>query len=155
MSNNLLFSINNQNQKPEVRIMNELTKQTAEKFQCNYTIFEQGTDPELAEQAYREALDKGKAGGFWPALICLDEYAVEWLLEVVKEEYDRDEIIAGCGENGKEILEQRFAEYTQECEEEELEDMLGEETEGEELHHFIGYMSFSVSASSIPSLKDI
>ncbi len=123
--------------------MDESTKKIAESFQCKYTLFEKGTDPELAEQAYRESLDKGKAGGFWPALICLDEYAVEWLLEVVKEEYDRDEIIAGCGENGKEILEQRFAEYTQECEEEELEDMLGEETEGEELHHFIGYMSFS------------
>jgi hypothetical protein len=64
-------------------------------------------------------------------------------LEVVKEEYDRDKIIAGCGDNGKEILEKRFAEYTEDYEEEEWEDMLGEETEGEELHQFIGYISFS------------
>lgn len=119
--------------------MDELTKKAAERFQCKYVVFEKGTDPELAEQAYREALKKGKAEGFWPALICLDEYALEWLLEVVKEEYDRDEIIAGCGDNGKAILEERFAEYTQEYEE----DMFGEETEGEELHQFIGYMSFS------------
>lgn len=123
--------------------MDESTKKIAENFQCKYTVFERGTDPELAEQAYREALDKGKTSGFWPALICLDEYAVEWLLEVVKEEYDRDEIIAGCGDNGKEILEKRFAEYTEEYEEEELQEMMGEETEGEELHQFIGYMSFS------------
>ena len=64
-------------------------------------------------------------------------------MEVVKEEYDRDKIIAGCGDNGKEILEKRFAEYTEDYEEEEWEDMLGEETEGEELHQFIGYISFS------------
>lgn len=123
--------------------MDESTKKIAENFQCKYTVFERGTDPELAERAYREALDKGKTSGFWPALICLDEYAVEWLLEVVKEEYDRDEIIAGCGDNGKEILEKRFAEYTEEYEEEELQEMMGKETEGEELHQFIGYMSFS------------
>lgn len=123
--------------------MDESTKKIAERFQCKYTVFEKGTDPELAEQAYREALNKGKAEGFWPALVCLDEYAVEWLMEVVKEEYDKDEIIAGCGDNGKEILEKRFAEYLEDFEEEELEDMLGEETEGEELHQFIGYISFS------------
>lgn len=123
--------------------MDESTKKIAESFQCKYTVFERGTDPELAEQAYRKALDEGKTGGFWPALICLDEYAVEWLLEVVGNDFDRDEIIADCRDNGKEILEERFAEYTEEYEEEELQEMMGEETEGEELHQFSGYMSFN------------
>ncbi len=122
--------------------MDESTKKVAESFQCRYTVFERGTDPELAEQAYREALDRGKADGFWSALICLDEYAVEWLLEVVKDDYDRDEIIAGCTDNGKKILEERFAEYMEDYEDEELQEMMGEETEGDELHQFIGYMSF-------------
>ncbi len=122
--------------------MDGSTKKIADRFHCKYTVFEKGTDPDLAEQAYKAALDKGKEEGFWPALICLDEYAVEWLLEVAQKEYDRDELIAGCGDNGKEILEERYAEYTGEYEEGELEDMLGEETDGEELHQFISYMSF-------------
>ena len=32
--------------------MEKSTKQIAESFQCNYTIFERGTDPEEVEQAY-------------------------------------------------------------------------------------------------------
>ena len=122
--------------------MDETTKKVAENFQCRYTVFERGTDPEVVEQAYRQALDRGKENGFWPAIICLDEYVVEWLLQVVKDDYDRDKIIAECKDNGKEILEERFAEYTEEYEEEELQEMLGEETEGEELHQFSGYISF-------------
>lgn len=123
--------------------MDESTRKIAESFQCKYTVFEKGTEPGLVEQAYRKALETGKAGGFWPAIVCLDEYAVEWLEEVVGEDYDREEIIAGCGDNGKEILQERFAEYTEEFDEGELEGLLGEETQGEELHQFIGYMSFS------------
>ena len=122
--------------------MDETTKKVAENFQCRYTVFERGTDPEAVEQAYRQALDRGTENGFWPAIICLDEYVVEWLLQVVKDDYDRDKIIAECKDNGKEILEERFAEYTEEYEEEELQEMLGEETEGEELHQFSGYVSF-------------
>lgn len=122
--------------------MDESTRRIAEDFDCKYTVFEKGTDPKLAEQAYHEALEAGKSGGFWPAMICLDECAVEWLESVVKEEYSREEIIAGCQDNGREILEERFAEYTEEYEQEEVKEMIGEETEGEELHEFIGYLSF-------------
>lgn len=122
--------------------MDNKTRELAERFQCKYTVFEKGTDPQLAEQAYRKAFEEGKAGGFWPAFLCLDEYAVEWLEEVVKENYDREKIIAGCGDNGAEILKQRFAEYLEDYEEEDIEGLLGEETEGEELCQFIGYLSF-------------
>ena len=141
MSNNLLFSINNQNQKPEVRIMNELTKQTAEKFQCNYTIFEQGTDPELVEEAYMKSFAAAKDGGYWPAILSLDEHASEWL-NIISGETDRDQIISGCGDNGKEILQERFETYTDYMDEKELENFTGNETEGDRLHHFMGYISF-------------
>lgn len=123
--------------------MDESTKKIAENFQCRYTLFEKGTEPELVEQAYRRKLEEGKEGSFWPAIICLDEYAVEWLEYVAEEDYDRDKIIAGCGDNGKKILAERFAEYTEELEEGELDELIGEEDEGEELHQFIGYMSFT------------
>ncbi len=123
--------------------MDESSARIAENFHCKYTVFEKGTDPNLVEQAYHRALEAGKTEGFCPALICLDEYAVEWLEEVVKNESDKEEIIAGCENNGEDILKQRFTEYTEDYEEEELKQMIGEETEGEELQEFIGYRSFS------------
>lgn len=123
--------------------MEETTKKIAEGFQCKYTVFEKGTDPAFVEQAYRKALEAGKENGFWPAILLLDEYAAEWLEEVVNAEYDRDAIIAGCGENGRSILQERFGEYMEDYEEDELDGLVGEETEGEVLNHFIGYCSFA------------
>lgn len=125
--------------------MEESTKRIAERFQCRYTVFKKGTAPEPVEQAYRRALEAGRTEGFYPAIFLLDEYAVEWLEEVVSQDYDRDEIIANCGDNGKEILEERYQEYMEDLEldEEGQEDFIGNETEGEVLHHFIGYCSFS------------
>ena len=125
--------------------MEESTKRIAERFQCRYTVFEKGTAPEPVEQAYRRALEAGRTEGFYPAIFLLDEYAVEWLEEVVSQDYDRDEVIANCGDNGKEILEERYQEYMEDLEldEEGQEDFIGNETEGEVLHHFIGYCSFS------------
>ncbi len=125
--------------------MEESTRRIAERFQCRYTVFEKGTSPEPVEKAYRQALEAGRSGGFYPAVFLLDEYAVEWLEEVVSQDYDRDQIIASCGDNGKEILEERYQEYMEDLEldEEGQSDFIGNETEGEELHHFIGYCSFS------------
>ena len=122
--------------------MDEATRKIAENFQCKYTVFEKGSSPGLVEQAYREAFERGKAGGFYPAVICLDEYATEWLEEVVGNEYDREEIISGCQDNGKHILKERLEEYTEEFGEGEWEDFIGKETEGEVLHEFSGYISF-------------
>ena len=123
--------------------MNELTKQIAESFQCKYTIFEEKTAPEAVEQAYRKALEEGKTAGFYPAVLLLDEYAVEWLQDVVKEDYDRDTIIAGCQDDGKRILDERYEEYMEDFGIEEMDDFIGNETQGDELSQFIGYISFS------------
>lgn len=122
--------------------MQETTKKIAEGFRCKYTVFEKGTDPELVEQAYRKALEEGKENGFWPAIFLLDEYAVEWLEEVVNGEYDRDAIIAGCRENGKGILQKYFEAYIEDCGVDRLDELIGEESEGEILDHFSGYCSF-------------
>lgn len=119
------------------------TKRIAESFGCKYTVFEKGTDPELVEQAYKAALEAGRTDGFYPAVFLLDEYAIEWLEEIAGQEFDRAEIISSCKENGKEILDQRYEEYMEDFDEQEREEFIGEETEGEELHHFIGYISFS------------
>lgn len=123
-------------------MMNETTKQAADKFSCKYLVFEKGTDPQLAEQAYRSAYQKAKAGGgFWPALVCLDESLLEWL-GIIEEEYDRDTIIAECRDNGKEILQERFQEYMECYEDGGYEEFIGAETQGEMIVNFSGYESF-------------
>jgi hypothetical protein len=130
------------NSEQEVYEMNSVTKQIAESFHCPYQVFEAGTDPEPVEQAYMEALKEGETGGFWPAILLVDEYVEEWLGIVAQDGYDRDRIIAECGDNGREILTGRLGEYLEDCGEEFFDSLMGEETEGDELHHFIGYCSF-------------
>ena len=127
--------------------MERSTKQIAESFQCKYTIFERGSLPEAVEDAYKAALKAGPDGGFYPAILLLDEYVEEWLSEIMKDDYDRDAVISGCGNDGKAMLEERFGGYMEDFledfGEEEIQAFIGEETEGDELHHFISYRSFS------------
>ncbi len=123
--------------------MQDTTKKIADRLGCRYQIFDKGSDPALVEKAYHKALAAGKDGGFYPAVICLDEYATEWLLEEdMGAGLDRQELIEHCQDNGQEILRERYAEYTEEMEEDELDDFIGTETEGDALDEFISYCSF-------------
>lgn len=122
--------------------MEELTRKIAEGFQCKYTVFEMGTEAELVEQAYKEAFAAGKEGGFCPAIICLEEYALEWLQEVRGQPYSQEEILASCNDKGEEILRERFQEYMEDYEVTDLEEFIGTVTKGDEIHHFMGYISF-------------
>ena len=122
--------------------MEELTRKIAEGFQCKYTVFEKGTEAELVEQAYKEAFAAGKEGGFCPAIICLEEYALEWLQEVRGQPYSQEEILASCNDKGEEILRERFQEYMEDYEVTDLEEFIGTVTKGDEIHHFMGYISF-------------
>lgn len=122
--------------------MNETLKKITDVLQCKYSVFKKGTDPELVEQAYKEAFEAGKTKGFYPAIVSMEEYGMEWLEYAAGEEYDKEQVIAGCKDNGKEILEERFKEYTEMYEEDDLKELIGEETQGEENHHFCGYISF-------------
>lgn len=118
------------------------TKEIAEKFGCRYRVFERGTDPEQVEKAYLDAFEEGQKAGFYPAILSLDEYAVEWIGEIAGGEYDRDAVIAGCGDNGKALLDERYQEYTEYLGEGEEESLIGEEEEGDTVGHFCGYCSF-------------
>ena len=57
--------------------MKEETKRMAERFSCEYQVFEKGGDPEDLEDAYFEALKEGKDKGFYPAILVVDEYVTE------------------------------------------------------------------------------
>lgn len=122
--------------------MKDSTRQIAERFQCKYTVFEKGSSPESLEQAYRAAFDAGKEGGFFPAILLLEDNAIEWLEYAAKENCGRDGLIAGCGDDGKDILEERFKGYMEDYEIDDVDDFIGNETEGETVNHFSGYISF-------------
>lgn len=123
--------------------MEDTTKKVADRIGCRYQVFEKGSDPKLAEQAYYAALENGKNGGFYPAMVCLDEYAAEWLMEEeLGAAYDRQQILDSCKDNGQEILKERYEEYTEYLEEGESDDFIGTETEGDVLREFSGYCSF-------------
>lgn len=81
--------------------MDAKTRQMAESFHCPYTVFEAGSEPEKLERAYMEALKEGKRNGFWPAILLVDEYVEEWLGIASQDGYDREKVIAGCGDNGR------------------------------------------------------
>ena len=46
--------------------MEDTTKKVADRIGCRYQVFEKGSDPKLAEQAYYAALEKGKNILFYP-----------------------------------------------------------------------------------------
>lgn len=122
--------------------MNESTRQLAEGFQCKYTIFEKGSAPEPLEQAYRAAFEAGKKDGFFPAILLLEDNAIEWLRYAAKENCSRDELIAGCKDDGEDILKERFQGYMDDYEIEDVDDFVGNETDGEIINHFSSYISF-------------
>lgn len=114
------------------------TKQAAEKFGCEYAVFEKGSNPEKVEQAYKKAFADGKENGYFPAVLLLDEYMKQQLTFIWDNETDKEALIDGCGDNGKEILNERFDEYT----EDDLTSFIGNEEEGEQMKHFCSYVSF-------------
>ncbi len=125
--------------------MNENTKKIAGYFPCEYQVFEKGSNPDELEAAYYDALAEGAKKGFYPAILAADEYVNEWLEDIFENDYHREKLIAECGDNGKELLQERFRGYLEdyfEDFEEGLEDLIGNETEGETLQHFSGYISF-------------
>lgn len=97
---------------------------------------------EDALKAYCEALERGKKEGFTPVIIAEEEDLEFWLEASAGEDYSKEEEIAKELEDGKEILNERFQEYTEDFGEnwidevsnenwaEELENEFDEENEG-------------------------
>lgn len=124
--------------------MKEKIKMLVEKFQCEYRIFEKGTNPDELETAYLAALQEGSEKGYYPAILVVDEYVTDWLDYIFKENYNREVVILECNDRGRELLQERFREYMEDYKEdygENLEEFIGKETEGDVLHHFSAYTS--------------
>ena len=125
--------------------MNENTKKIAEYFPCDYQVFEKGGNPVELEAAYYDALTDGAKKGFYPAILVADETVMEQFEFIFDNDYHKEKLIAECGDNGKKLLQERFNGYLEDYSEdfdEGLEDFIGNETEGDTLLHFSGYISF-------------
>lgn len=123
--------------------MDKKTKSILGKFDCAYDLFEKGTNPEIVENAYHEALKVGKKEGWYPALLVADEYVEEWLCDIQQsDETDREKWIANCSNNGKSILQKRYKEYLEYYGEDEIKGFIGDEEEGQVINSFTGYISF-------------
>lgn len=129
--------------------MREEIKKIVEQFQCEYSVFDKGSDPDQLEAAYFESLQEGPGKGYYPAILVVDEYVTEWLDYIFEEDYNQEKVIQACNDQGKELLQQRFREYMEDHEEdyeENLAEFIGNETEGQVLHHFSAYTSYEENA---------
>ena len=70
--------------------MNETLRKMADVLQCKYTLFKKETDPEPVEQAYKKAVEAGKAEGFYAAIVLMEGYGVEGLEYAAGEDYDKE-----------------------------------------------------------------
>lgn len=126
--------------------MQEITKKIADRFGCGYQVFEKGSDPKRVEEAYHAAFKEAKEvkkEEFYPAVVCLTEYAAEWLTEAGADTEDyRQKLIDGCQDHGQKLLQVRYEEYIEDLEEGQEDDLIGTETEGDILHEFTSYCSF-------------
>lgn len=121
--------------------MKKSTQKLIENFRCNYKVFAKGSDPGLLEQAYRESFEAGRREGFCPAIILLDEAADGWLEYMEDAKAVNGSVRLDSKDNGKELLEERFDLFFEDSGYDSLEDFIGEETEGEVIHHFIAFIS--------------
>lgn len=118
--------------------MREGMKKLVELFQCEYTIFEEGSDPKKVEKAYFEALQEGTEKGYYPAVLEVNAFVIDWVDDVLEGYYNREKVIQACNDQGKEYLQQRFRnemEYRGEGYEESPE-FIGHETAGKMFRHF-------------------
>ena len=82
-----------------------------EKVGCPCKVFELTDNmEEEVLKAYCEALERGKKEGFTPVILADDEDLNLWFDNV--QDYSKEEELAKELRNGKEILEERFKEYT-------------------------------------------
>lgn len=116
---------------------NDIT-QFLEHFNCPYTLFAKGTEAEVIEESYLKALAECKGKGWYPALVIADED----LMQMVTDYSDREQIIAECGNNGKEILNRRhdIEDIDMEEDEEIFHKKMGKQKDFSPINHFASFM---------------
>lgn len=130
------------------------TQKIIDRVNCPYQVFTKKNTVNEVNKAYEKSLAQGKKKGFVPVLVVADDTIAEWLGILEDESYSKEEIITQKRRDAEEILQERFAEYTEDyiddidrdIEPEEgdltLSELMGEKKDGEillELSSFINY----------------
>lgn len=140
--------------------MSELTGYTnttieiIKKMNCEYEVFTNKNSAKEVEDAYFKALKEGQKNGFFPLLVVSDETLEDYLGIMEDDGYSKEEVLAS-NIDGKDFLQNRYKEYTDDFAEdndfdeeekaEALEELIGdvEDAEGEALRHFMAYKSYT------------
>ncbi len=96
--------------------MTEITKSIIEKVNCPHQVFTADSAANEVNEAYLEALERGKKEGFTPVLVVSDDTLEDWLGILEEDNYSREEEIAKVTGCGKEILAERYKEYVEDYE---------------------------------------
>ncbi|MCI8377576.1 MAG: DUF4253 domain-containing protein [Lachnospiraceae bacterium] len=132
---------------------NEITQQIIEKVKCTYQVFPEGESLEKVNEVYKKALTRGRQEGFVPVLVKSDDTLAEWFGILEDESYSREETIRQGGKiSGEEILEERYAQYAGDYEEDfgngsgdssVIDELMGEMEDGEEINALTSFAKFS------------
>lgn len=136
-----------------LRQYNETTQQIIEKVNCTYQVFPEGDSVNKVNEVYKKELARGKEEGFVPVLVRSDDTLAEWLGILEDESYSREEIIRrGKKVSGEEVLEERYAQYAEDYEEDfgsgsggssAMDELLGDMEDGEEINNLTSFAKYS------------
>ncbi len=104
-----------------------------------YEIFPKGTPEETIIKSYHDALEKGRAEGFVPVIICNDDVLEEQLEMMLQDGYSANETLQNDMSGGKEFLDKVIAEMGEYDEEFCIEEITGEICGGEVLNRISAF----------------
>ncbi len=123
-----------------------IVRSMIEQLNYPYRIFSNQMTYEEVIKEYEAAFERGKEEGFIPVLVPEDDTLDEFF-GILKDEdnYSVEETLKKVSDNGKEILNKRFEEYTEPYEDEpfDMEEFVGEVTGGEAIKEFSSLLNYS------------
>lgn len=126
--------------------MSEIAKSMVDNLGYPYKVYAEKTPYETIVNAYKEALIRGKKEGFTPVMVPVDEILEEYF-EILKDDgYSVENVLNSEMKPGKQILEDRFAEYSGDNEEDfemNMDEFIGEfHGEAEVMNGFISLCDY-------------
>lgn len=97
--------------------MSELAKSMTDKLKYPCKVFAAKTPYEDIVNSYRETLERGRREGFTPVLVPVDDILEDFFGIVGEDGYSIEEVLQAEDRTGKEILNERFKEYSGQNEE--------------------------------------
>lgn len=109
--------------------MSDMAKRMAEAFGYPFQVFPEKTEYDVIIRTYKEAFERGKKEGFTPVLVPVDETLEEYFGILKDDAYSVEEALKSEEKSGKEILDERFVEYSGQNEEDfemDMDELIGE-----------------------------